>query len=100
NHISGFIAYHQNDGVHFIDSLQVAKEYQNRLVGFRLLKASLLKANVASRVQKVRCCVFENNDAKELYFSVGFRELSRSEGILTLEIPIKQLFKRLRLAKT
>ena len=100
NNISGFIAYHQNDDVHFIDSLQVTQQYQNRLVGFRLLKATLLKASASSKVQKVRCCVFDNNDAKELYFSIGFRELSRSEGILTLEIPIKQLVKRLKLVKT
>ncbi|MCU8501806.1 GNAT family N-acetyltransferase, partial [Vibrio vulnificus] len=100
DHISGFIAYHQNEDVHFIDSLQVAQGYQNRLAGYRLLKSSLLKTSALPMVQKVRCCVFENNAAKEQYFSVGFRELSRSKGVLTLEMPMKQLIKRLRLAKT
>ncbi|HAS8304274.1 TPA: GNAT family N-acetyltransferase, partial [Vibrio vulnificus] len=36
DHISGFIAYHQNEDVHFIDSLQVTQGYQNRLAGYRL----------------------------------------------------------------
>lgn len=100
SNISGFIAYHHNDDVLFIDSLQVTQQYQSRLVGFRLLKAILLKISASSKVQKVRCCVFDNNAAKELYFSVGFRKISRSEGVLTLEMPIKQLVKRFRLAKT
>lgn len=100
SNISGFIAYHHNDYVQFIDSLQVAKEYQNRLVGFRLLRTVLLKAISSPKIQTLRCCVFENNPAQALYFSVGFHELNRGEGILTLEVPIEKLVQRLKLAKT
>ncbi|NRF32115.1 GNAT family N-acetyltransferase [Vibrio coralliilyticus] len=97
HNILGFIAFHQSDDFHFIDSLQVAKQHQNRLLGGRLLKASLLHTQSLSKVKNVRCCVFENNPAESLYYAAGFQELSRTNGVLTLEAPLSQLAKRLRL---
>ena len=97
NNILGFIAFHQSDDFHFIDSLQVAKQHQNGLLGGRLLKASLLQTNLLPKVKNVRCCVFENNPAESLYYSAGFQELSRTNGVLTLEVPLSQLVRRLRL---
>lgn len=100
NKFSGFIAFHQIDDYHFIDSLQVAKEDQNGLVGFRLLKASLLRVATSPEIQKICCCVFDNNTAaKQMYFSVGFTELSRSDGILKIEIPVSHLTERFGLQR-
>lgn len=97
NRLSGFIAYHQTDNAHFIDSLQVAQQYQHKLLGYRLVKTMLAHTSSSPTGQYIRCCVFENNPAKQLYFSAGFEEVSRSEGILRLQIVKDQLVKRFKL---
>ncbi|SQD76844.1 GNAT family N-acetyltransferase [Moritella yayanosii] len=99
-YVIGFIAYDMSVHNHVIHSLQISREYQNGLCGFRLLKAMLTtEQNFSGKDTQVLCSVFENNAAKEQYFSIGFKEVSRSKGVLSLAIKRDQLFKRLRLGK-
>ena len=64
--ILGFIAYGYTNNQPFIHSLQVAKKHQNRLYGFRLFKAVISEAKrKGSNV--IKCSVFANNQAKEIY---------------------------------
>ncbi|WP_157532724.1 GNAT family N-acetyltransferase [Moritella dasanensis] len=97
-HIIGFIAYDVSVNNQMIHSLQISREYQNGLCGFRLLKAVLTKeqANFDENAQ-VLCRVFDNNVAKEQYFSLGFKEAGRNKGVLNLKINRHQLLERLKL---
>lgn len=97
-HVVGFIAYDVSTNNQTIHSLQISREYQNGLCGFRLLKAVLTtEPDYFDHDSHVSCCVFENNVAKAQYFSLGFKEVGRHKGVLSLEIKRQQLLKRLRL---
>ena len=98
SHVVGFIAYDVSANNQTIHSLQISREYQNGLCGFRLLKAVLTKEqDDFDNDTQVSCCVFENNEVKEQYFSLGFKEVGRNKGVLSLEIKRHQLLERLRL---
>ncbi|WP_249185315.1 GNAT family N-acetyltransferase [Moritella sp. 5] len=97
-HVIGFIAYDVSTNNQTIHSLQISREYQNGLCGYRLLKAVLTtELDYVDHDSQVSCCVFENNVAKEQYFSLGFKEVNRNKGVLNLEIKRQRLLERLRL---
>ncbi|KXO12694.1 hypothetical protein AKG98_3889 [Moritella sp. JT01] len=97
-HVIGFIAYDVSTNNQTIHSLQISREYQNGLCGFRLLKAVLTtEQDYVDHDSQLSCCVFENNVAKYQYFSLGFKEVDRNKGVLSLEIKRHQLLERLRL---
>lgn len=97
-HIIGFIAYDVSANNQIIHSLQIHREYQNGLCGFRLLKAALIKEQInCDENAQVLCRVFENNDAKEQYFSLGFQEMARYRGVLDLKVNRYQLLDRLKI---
>jgi N-acetylglutamate synthase-like GNAT family acetyltransferase len=97
-HVIGFIAYDVSINNQTIHSLQISREYQNGLCGYRLLKAVLTtELDYVEHDPLVLCCVFENNVAKNQYFSLGFKEVNRNKGVLNLEVKRQRLLERLRL---
>ncbi len=76
-----------NENCIFIHSLQIAKSEQGGLLGYRAFKHIMKEANLL-RVPYIKCCVFNNNNAKEMYSSVGFKELNESNGILELQLDL------------
>ncbi len=95
--VVGFIAFHLSENVLYIDSLQVVKTLQNRLLGYRLIKAMLGYLSAKQDIVSIRCCVFENNPAQKQYFAAGFKQLQRKDGILTLEADLESLLSKLGL---
>ena len=98
NHkICGFISYEVSMNKQMIHTLQIPKLYQNKLYGYRLLSAALINGtDTCSQDSVVACCVFENNIAQSQYFALGFKEVARSNGILSLEIPRSRLLERMK----
>lgn len=85
----GFISLEFYDTKIFIHTLQVVPAYQNGLVGYRVLKHLYNLAEKKS-TSLLQCCVFENNPAKEMYLTLGFKEVSRKNSILKLELNIEE----------
>ena len=92
--LTGFAFYELFEKEIFIHTLQVLREKQNSIIGYRLFRKLIQEAS-CNNLRFVRCCVFENNKAKEMYYRIGFKELSRENSILKLELDLKKIDKRL-----
>ncbi|ROR97895.1 acetyltransferase (GNAT) family protein [Sinobacterium caligoides] len=72
----------------FIHSLQIAETEQGGTLGYRAFKHIIKQAH-SLQASFIKCCVFDNNKAKELYSSIGFEQLNISKGILELQLDLK-----------
>lgn len=95
--VCGFISYELSINRQMIHTLQVSKQYQNKMCGYRLLSAALIKGqNTCAEESVVACCVFENNVAQSQYVALGFKEVGRNKGVLSLEISRRYLLERMK----
>ena len=92
--LTGFVFYELLEKIIFIHTLQILQEKQNSILGYSLFR-NLIQEASRNNLRFIRCCVFKNNKAKEIYYRLGFKELSRENGILKLELDLKQIDKRL-----
>lgn len=99
--VAGF-SIEANEKCLFIHSLQITKSEQGSLLGYRAFK-HIVKEATSLGVPFIKCCVFSNNKAKEMYSLVGFQKLSESKGILELQLDLNDrsnlFLRRLRTEK-
>ena len=92
--LTGFVFYELFAKGVFIHTFQILQEKQNLILGYILFR-KLIQETTRNNLRFVRCCVFENNKAKEIYNRIGFKELSRDNNILKLELDLNQVDKKL-----
>ncbi len=85
--LAAFISLSINKSDVFIHTLQVKYKYQNGMAGYTAFRYILGLAK-EHQVSTLKCCVFENNPVRHMYESLGFRETSRENKILRIELDI------------
>jgi len=91
--LAAFVSLAINELDVFIHTLQVKDKYQNGMVGYTVFRhiSELAKEH---QVSTLKCCVFENNPARHMYENLSFRETSRDNKVLKIELDVDSVHLR------
>jgi len=81
----GFVSLELYQKGLFVHTLQIVQHYQNRRVGYNVIKF-IIEIARKNEVELLRCCVFDNNSAIKMYLALGFREINRVNRIIQMEL--------------
>lgn len=93
--IIGMISFKIGDDDIFVNTLQLLSEFQKKMNGFLVYKKLV---ELCYRLDKkyIRCCVFENNPAMQIYKKMGFKIIGEKNKIFRMELELKNAWRQVK----
>ena len=86
--LAGFVFYELLDQGAFIHSLQINQRHQHAMLGYKLFK-HIVGEVLNQDKHLIRCSVFENNQAHNMYKRMGFQEISQENRVIKLQLDLR-----------